>query len=133
MTTLILTNVELYYDLIFLFYFTAISISFSVVVVCSMSTRFCPSEPQHCQISSTRGESGVLTRFQRGGSVSMAAQAYYMDHYILILSSDYIHITGPIPTVDKVSLCLFFILRSTLHLYPVLFIDEYTLVLSIPV
>ncbi len=64
------------------------------------------------------------------------AQAYYTDHYILILSIlsyAYVHITGPVPTVDEVSLqSLFFILRSTLYLYPVLFINEYTLVLSIP-
>ncbi len=65
--------------------------------------------------------------------VSMAAQAYYTDHYIFILSSDYVHIMEPVPTVNEVSLRLFFILRSTLHLYPVLFIDEYMLVLSIPV
>ena len=63
----------------------------------------------------------------------MAAQAYYMAHYNLILSSDYVHILGPVPTVNEVSLRLFFILRSTPHLYLVLFTNKYTLVLSIPV
>ena len=47
----------------------------------------------------------------------MAAQAYYTAHYSLILSSDYVHILGLVPTVNEVSLRLFFILRSTPLLY----------------
>ena len=54
----------------------------------------------------------------------MAAQAYYMVHYIfyiLILSSDYVHITGPVPTDEEVLFLSFFILRSTplVHSRPV--------------
>ena len=63
----------------------------------------------------------------------MAAQAYYTAHYSLILFSNYVHITGPVSTVNEVSLRLFFILHSTPHLYLILFTDKYTLVLSIPV
>ncbi len=45
----------------------------------------------------------------------MAAQAYYNGPLFLILSSDYVHITGPVPTVDEVSLRLSlpYVLRFT--------------------